>query len=246
MDRRFDVLKTGVIRRHDRGKLDVEACQLRAVCRQTGCQRMQFAGDLRRHSLELRNDKPWLALRAELGVAAVIGRPAAVPAARANEARRPDYLPAAPSDTGFHGEAGKLAERYDLLVRPNGKHSRAQRFSGRNRVGEHQGVAICNQRDLEAIVGMGDDGCRIVPHQLNLSFKLGDGGLGPPPALLKKRQMLGSNGQAVRLLPQLRQITARIEEGKLIAALTGCSRRSPLHRPTPPRSCAACCWSRCW
>ena len=123
MDRRFDLLKTPKIRRHDSGQLLLETRQLRPVCRQAGRQGVRFAGDLRQHALELGDDLHGVAMRTQLCVPTVIDCPTAEPAALTNQARRPDHILAVANDAGIHGEPGKLAERYDILIRRDGKHS---------------------------------------------------------------------------------------------------------------------------
>ena len=56
MDRRLYVRKTLKIGQRDSGQLRFETCQLRAVCRQSRCQGIQFSSDLRQHALELRDN----------------------------------------------------------------------------------------------------------------------------------------------------------------------------------------------
>jgi hypothetical protein len=124
MDRRLDILKTLKIRRHDGGQLLVETHQLRVVCRQSGRQGVQFSRDPRQHALELGDDLHGAAVRAQISVPSVIDRPAAEPAALANQARRPDHILTMAYDTGVHRKAGKLAERHDILIRRDREHSR--------------------------------------------------------------------------------------------------------------------------
>jgi hypothetical protein len=237
MDCRLDMFKTLNIRRQDSGELVLETRQLRAICRQAGRQAFQFSSDLRQNALELRDDLHGTAVRAQLCMPAVIHRPAAEPASLANQARRPDHILTIADHAGVHGEPGKLAERHDILIRRDGEHSRPQRFPGFTAVGDGPVLTVVNQRDLEMIAGAAGDLRRVAPYPLDFSFELDDGGLRPPFALLKKRLMLGGEGDPARLLPQVRKVAAGIEKGKLIADLAGCSGRAPLHRAAPPCDC---------
>ena len=117
MDRRFDVLKTPEIRRHDSGQLVLETRQLRAVCRQAGRQGVQFSGDPRQDPLELGDDLHSIAMQTQLPVPAVIDRAAPEPAPLTNQTRCPDHILAVADKAGIHGEPGELPERHDILIR---------------------------------------------------------------------------------------------------------------------------------
>jgi len=235
MDRRFDVLKTPEIRRDDSGQLLLETRQLRAVCRQAGRQGTHFAGNPGQDPLVLGDDLHGVAMRTQLCVPTVIDCPTAEPAPLTNQARRPDQILTVTNDAGIHGEPGKLPERYDILVRLDGEHAGPQRFSGFTTVGDDNGPPIVSQRDLELIAAA--DLRRIASDQLDFSFKLGDSRLCALFALLKKRLMLGCNGDAARFLAQVRQVAAWIKKGQLITGLAGSSWRPPLHRAAPPCDC---------
>lgn len=223
MDRRVDILKALKIRRHDRGQLLFETHQFRAVCRQSGRQGVQFSGDLREDTLELGDDLHGPAVRAQLSVPTVIDRSTAEPASLANQARRPDHILTVADDIGVHGEPGKPAERHDILIRRDGEHSSTQRFPRFAPVGDGPVLTVVNQRDLELIARTAGDMRRVAPYPLDFSFELGDGHLRAPFALLKKRLMLDGNGDPARLLPQVRQVAAGVEKGKLITGLAGSS-----------------------
>jgi hypothetical protein len=102
-------------------------------------------------------------------------------------------------------------------------------------------LAITRQRDLEMIARTTGDVRRVAPYPLDFSFELGDGGLRPAFALLKECLMLGGNGDPPHLLPQVRQITAGIEKGKLIKGLADCGCLASPHRAAPPRAGACSC-----
>jgi hypothetical protein len=237
MDCRFDVLKTPEIRRHDSGQLLLETRQLCAVCRQTGRQGAQFAGDPRQDPLELRDDLHGVAMRTQLCVPVVIDHPTAEPAALANQAQRPDHILAVANDAGIHGEPGKLTERHDVLIHRDGKHSSPQCFPRFTPVGDDQAFTMVSQRDVELIARDAGDVRCVAPDPLDFSFKFGESRLCALFALLKKRLMLGCNGDAARFLAKVRQVAAGIEKGQLIAGLAGSSWRPPLHRAAPPCDC---------